>query len=199
MPYRRGPRGAAVLSSLAILSSVFVMSSLAVLSSLVACVHATVPVRLAQETKISVALLRDRRDALETAPVPDEVRSQLDARLAERNLIDDPFGDEAGLSPVRNTRQRLAAMASHSNDPILLLVETKVVFFEVLQGRYRWVVYAKLSAAHPKQLDAAAVREEEIPVFLDYEHEKEDAALVAASHTLADKAGQLLDGFLAAP
>ena len=176
-----------------------VLLSLGLLSSLGACVHAASPMRLEHETKITVALLQDRRDALETAPVPDEVRAQLDARLAERNLLDEPFDDEVALSPVRNTRQRLAAMAARSHDSLLLLVETKVVFFEALQGRYRWVVYAKLSAAHPGQLDAAAVREDEIPVFLDYEHEKEGAALNAAAHTIADRAGQLLDGFLAAP
>src|SRR5207237_343193 len=83
----------------------------------------------------------------------------------------------------------LGQVARAGDAPYALLIETKVAFYELLQGRYRWVVYGKVSLARREDLPGAAAADVEAPVFLLYDHEKEAEALRAAAPTLAQAAG----------
>lgn len=170
----------------------------AALVLLPACIHSPPSMRLPDPAPIVVALLLDRQDGPGATAVPAELAARVSARLAERNLIEHSLGDAADeLGAGRNTQQRLSQLSRGAGEaPYLLLIEAKVSFFELLQGRYRWVVNARITVARTASLAAAASVDVEAPVYLTYEHEREPEALRAAADTLADRTGALLDGFL---
>ena len=157
------------------------------------CVHRAPPARLSQPAAISVAMLLD---AEAVSAVPAELQDAVTSQLAERNLEATSIDAPEALAATRNTQQRLAQLSRSSATPYVLLLETKVTFYEILQGRYRWIVNARISVARKDDLAGGASIEVEAPVFLLYDHERAPEALRAAAATLADKAGALVDNFL---
>ena len=163
---------------------------------LCACVHRTPPQRLAQPAAAAATLLFD--SAAGAGELPDEVEQGVLRELSSRNLDPRPQPPSA-LGGTRNTQQRLALLARTGDAPYVVLLETRVIYFDILQGRYRWVVYGRATVARKDNLQGAAQSEFELPVFLTYEHEKEPEALRTAAFALADRVGALLDNFLGAP
>lgn len=164
-----------------------------------ACVHKAPPQRLAQMAPVTTALVVDRRDGGGIDAMPQEVDDRVARELSSRNLEERPLDAASALGGTRNTQQRLALLAKAGDAPYVLLLETRVAYYDVLQGRFRWVVYGRATIARKDDLPGAATSEFELPVFLLYEHEKEPEALKAAAGALADRTGALLDNFLAAP
>jgi len=163
-----------------------------------ACLHRLPPQRLATPLPISVTMLEDRGD--ETFALPDEVAARIGQDLEQRNLVVRALAPEPMLGGGHNSQQRFATANSNSGDAAFaLLIETRVAYYDLLEGQYRWVVYAKLTASRRGSQLQPAVDESEIPVFLQYAHQKQDAALDAASRVLAEKAAALIDGFIAPP
>src|SRR5205814_1245435 len=100
------------------------------------------PQRLAEAARVATALLVDGAEG--AATVPDEVTRRVAQELSARNL--EPLETPAA-GTTRNTQQRLALLARAGEAPYVLLVETRVVYYDALQGRYRWVVYARATVA----------------------------------------------------
>ena len=168
----------------------------------IGCIHRPAPVRLAQSTALSLAVVIDREHEILKSHIegaPDEIVSRLQASLEERNVAARPVAEEkrAALEASRDTKKRLADLNAAAGDAsLILLAETRVVFYELLQGRYKWTVYAKLTVARKDDLPNAASAEVDIPVFLLYDHEREPEAMRAAAPGLAERAATLVDDFL---
>jgi hypothetical protein len=174
-----------------------VLRGIAAALLLCGCIHRALPARLTQPAPISAALLMDGGEGI--AALPPEVSEAVSRELSSRNL--DPREVEAAqaLGGSRNTQQRLALLSRADEAPFVLLLETRVVYYDELQGRFRWVVYARLSVARRDDLAGAASSDFEVPVFLVYEHDREAEALRAAAAIISDRTGSLLDSFFAAP
>ncbi len=163
---------------------------------LAGCLHRVPPQHLAQPVPIAVAMLEDRGG--ETRALPDDVRARVAQELDERNLIVREIAPEPLLGGARNSQQRFAALQAASGDAAFaLLVETRVAYYDLLEGQYRWVIYAKITAGRRGAQLQPAIDDSDIPVFLLFDHEREDEALKQASRILAEKAAALLDGFIA--
>jgi hypothetical protein len=170
-----------------------------VVLALAGCVHQAPPQRLPQAAPVSAALVVDSRDGAGIEEMPQEVQQRVAGELSSRNLEPRALDAAATLGATRNTQQRLALLARSGDAPYLLLLETRVVYYDLLQGRFRWVVYGRATVARRDDLQGAASSDFEVPVFLSYQHEKEPEALRAAAGALADRTGALLDNFLGAP
>jgi len=162
--------------------------------ALAGCIHQAPPQRSPQAAPLAAVLLIDRADSADALPA--EVQERIEQEIAQRNLEARSL-DASALGGTRNTQQRLAQLARVSPDaPWLLLLETRVVYYDLLQGRFRWIVYGRATVARRDDLNGAASSEFEVPVFLSYEHEKEPEALRAAARALADRTGALIDNVL---
>ena len=167
------------------------------------CLHRPPPVRLARNTSVAVAIFVDR-DLTSTQSaddsVPDELAASLSDSLEQRNLQPRVIPSEAlaDLQATRDSKQRLQKLSERKSieSPLLLMIETKAVFYELLSGRYKWIVYARLTLAKRGELGAATPLETDVPVFLLYDHERELEALRAASSVIAERAGGLVDGYV---
>jgi hypothetical protein len=127
-------------------------SALLPLLFLISCVHRAPPARLAQPAAIAVAMLLDGEAV---SAVPDELQEAVAEQLAERSLTATPVDAPEALAGTRNTQQRLAQLSRSTAAPYVLLLETKVTFYEILQGRYRWIVNARISVARKDDLPGA--------------------------------------------
>ncbi|MBW1881200.1 MAG: hypothetical protein JRJ84_22835 [Deltaproteobacteria bacterium] len=167
-----------------------------------ACVKPKPPVVSATADPVALAPLRTDFATNEVVPAPERLREALTNTLEERNLKPRPVA-EAELAELfgagRNSRHRLERLAvSDDGATLLVLVEAECTFFAQVAGRYRWIVAVKLTFADRDDLDAALVRAFDVPVFLQFSHEKEDAALAEATPNIERKLGEMLDEILAA-
>ena len=165
---------------------------------LAACIHKAPAQRLPQAAPLAAALVADRRDGAGVEELPAEVQDRVFQEVSAHNLEPRAVDGAATLGTARNTQQRLALLARGGDAPYLLLLEARVAYYDTLQGRFRWVVYARATVARRDDLLSAAASEFEVPVFLLYEHDREPEALKAAAAALAERTGALLDSFLAA-
>src|SRR5438309_1905731 len=105
------------------------------------CIHHVPQARLAQATPIAVVTYVDRAEQPAAMDMPPEVTAAIHESLAARNLVP---RDVPGNPKLRNTNQRLAELGKQAGDAsLVMLVETKVVYFDEMEGRYKWTVYAK--------------------------------------------------------
>ncbi len=162
------------------------------------CIHRVPPQRLETPLPIALVLLEDRGD--ETRALPDAARARVADELEERNLTVREVAPEPLLGGAHNSQQRFAALQAASGDAAFtLLVETRVAYYDLLEGQYRWVVHTRLTAQRRGAQAQPARDEADIPVFLQYEHEREDQALESAARVIAERAAMLIDGFIAPP
>jgi hypothetical protein len=162
-----------------------------------ACIPRIPVQRLPAATPIAVAYVVDPSFAGDATTAPDQLKAAVTEALAERNL--QPV--EMPLEVVRKARltdSRMASMREANTDaPFLLLVELRVQFFSALDGRYRWEVGTSLTA---ERRAGTQVKDPfEVPIVLMYDHEKQDAAMIAAAPDISSRLGVLLDGLLASP
>ena len=164
----------------------------------------SVPVqKLAEPTPIRVALVADAVHSRAVQPVPDALATALLEVIEKRNLVPQIVAPETigeTFGRLRDSRRRLEWMAARPGPAeLLLLVETRAVFYSQLSGRYRWTVYTKLSLARAG--DPAGARSErfDLPAVLRYDHQRAPAALAAAADGIARRLGRLVDERVAAP
>jgi len=169
-------------------------------AALSACVSVrSTVVKAPRPTSVCVVALLDREDSRGVEPVPARVAERVGAALTERNL--QPSALAAGLwegefASRRTTAHRVAWMASHTDAELLLLLETKAVFYSALNGRYRWTVDGKATLVRRASPADATTGSFELPAFLDFEHEREARALEAGAAPIAEKIGSLADSVL---
>lgn len=158
------------------------------------------PAAAANPTPAAVAGVVDRADERAVDPLPKELVARLDAVLQERNLPPHAIADAAvtqAFAGRRTTPQRLAWLAERADGaPLLLLVETEVAFYSQLEGRYRWTVEVHLTIASTSDPGASVTRSFEVPVFLQFHHEREPEALDAAAPVIERRLASLVDAWL---
>ncbi len=168
---------------------------------LCACVQRAPVLKVQEPTAVSVAFVRDGEHQGGVFAVPDALKRQIASELGKRNLDVREIAFEQyekAFAQTRDSRRRLEKLRQLAKDaPYVLLVETTASFFSQISGRWRWQVQAKLSAARRDGGDAVDDAFN-LPTIVDFEHEKEDAVLSAASALLAERAGALMDDFLGA-
>ncbi len=160
------------------------------------CVHSPRVVRMPEKTPVAVAFVLDGEHDSAVADVPDALKAKVLEQLKARNLDPKvlPFASYAPLfEPVRDTQRRLAKLAN-GGAPLVLLVETKAVFFSPLNGRYRWMIYARLTASK-KEIAPLTVSMDQ-SAFVDFQHQKEQEALTVTAQSIANRVGAVLDDYL---
>jgi glycosidase len=167
----------------------------AALALLAGCIHRIPVAHLATPTRLTATFYVDQNDTRQLLPMPDEVTSAVREQLTLRNVQ----VTEVERAPGKTSSQRLSALvAAAAGAPLVMLVESKVVYFDQMQGRFKWTVYARITLARPDDLASATTKEFDIPVFLRFDREKEHEALVEAGPAIAERAGQLADEYLGA-
>ncbi|MBL8921635.1 MAG: hypothetical protein JNJ54_22430 [Myxococcaceae bacterium] len=150
--------------------------------------------RLENATPILVGYIVDPTYSGAPTTAPDTLKEAIARTLEERNLS----VVEAPLEVLKDQRitdtRRAALEASQPDAPYVLLVELRVHFFSQLDGRYRWEVGAALTAARRGGVTTKDAFE--VPVVLVYDHEKQRAAMNAASQDIAIRLASLMDGLL---
>jgi hypothetical protein len=139
------------------------------------------------------ALLVAALEPLADAP-PRGLPPRAEARLVEalRGVgLDVAPVPAADFGPALHTRrtpeQRTAWLQSQAGDgaPLLVVVAAEAHFYSQIEGRLRWTVSVELLLAAPSASDRPVVHHFEVPVFLQFLHEKEDAAVDAAAPVIA--------------
>lgn len=159
------------------------------------CIPKVPQQKLASATPILVGYVVDPSYAGAPTTAPDALKEAITKALADRNLtvVEAPL---SALGTGNITDSRKAALKAHQPDaPYVLLVELRVHFFSQLDGRYRWEVSTAITASRSGGVETRDAFE--LPVILQYDHEKESAAITSASTDIATRLGVLLDGLLA--
>lgn len=162
-----------------------------------ACVTpAPAPRRLPSAEPVLVALALD---GVEVAG-KRAFEEALAALLAERNLSptwEDLEGAGDGAAEATEVRlHRLQAHAAAAGVPQVLLVEVRPTYYAQMDGRYRWTVAARVVVRGAGSEAASAEETFAVPVFLRFDHEREDAALVAARPRLLRRVRRAVDTYL---
>jgi hypothetical protein len=163
------------------------------------CIKARPPVVAVASEDVAVAPVRVESHSRTVLPAPARLEDGLLATLSERNLrpMTVPDAEIPGLLGRGNGRMRLEQLAARdASAELLVLVEAEPSFYAQVAGRYRWTVAVTLTLADRADLDAAQVLSFDVPVFLQFSHEKEDAALAEATPVIQRKLGEMLDVLL---
>ncbi len=171
--------------------------SLVVLLAASACIPRVPVQRLPALTPIVVAYVVDPSYSGEATTAPGTLKAAVAEVLAERNLRPVELPLEV-VKDAKLTDARMAAMRANENvAPFLLLVELRVQFFSQLDGRYRWEVGTAVTA---ERRSSTQVKDAfEVPVVLQFDHEKQPAAIVMAADDIKGRVAVLIDGLLASP
>jgi len=165
--------------------------------ALLSCVPKTAPVRAKVAMSVAAGFVNDRDEGQGLEPLPDAAIAPTIAVLAERNLRAKTVGRETvdvAFRMKRTTPLRLGVLANGNDDAdLLLLVETRTRFYSQLNGRYRWTVDAKITLAKREAREEAVSSSIDVPVFLDFDHQREREALVVAGPRIADEVARLAD------
>jgi hypothetical protein len=163
------------------------------------CLHRPPNLKLTTPTPIAVAYVVDRRDQ-PGGEVAQELIDKVNAALVSRNLQPQQIPAEVygpTFLSMRSSPQRLAFIANQAgNAPLVLLVEIKPIFYDFLNGRFKWSVYFRLTLSKREDLSSAATDETEEPVFLLLDHEKEREAQQAAATAVGERVEKFIDSFL---
>lgn len=166
-----------------------------VLIALLGCLGHAPPVKAPRALELGVVGVVDsvREEQVEGAPVALTAAIERQARLRG---LSPTLADVSALLPAfqrqRDSHARAAAVPLSGD--ATLIVETTPAFYSEMNGKYRWTVAVTLTL-----LPTDRVERFDVPVFLQYHHEREQAAVAAATPVVARRVGQLLDAWLSAP
>jgi glycosidase len=163
------------------------------------CLKPLPVIRLSRPTPIAVAYLRD--DALKNLiyDVPQNLPELVGKQLATRNLVQQvvPLTRfKAAFDRLRDSGRRQDYLTRLAGDgDALVLVETKVLFYSQLSGRYKWTVHVKLAIRDLAKPETSIVRELEAPAFMTFDHEREAEALASVAGVVAKGVASLVDAY----
>lgn len=150
---------------------------------------------------VSVALVVEPAEGRAPLDPPEAVAAAVDAVLSARKLTPTRVNAASWAEVFTNKRtsaQRLGWLVEQPGQTLVMLVETHASYYSEMNGRYRWTVSTNATLV-PRDRPAEAVTSSfEIPVFLNFYHQKEDAALEAAVPVLSRRLGELVDAWLSA-
>jgi hypothetical protein len=176
---------------------------LAPLLLLLACAPKTRPAALSPVVPTLYAgLLQPQAPGAAAGPIPRAVQDEATRLLVQRGLTPTVLPEGAlrdGLGPARTHPQRLAYLAGEAKGAgLLVMMETEALFYAQIEGRNRWTVRVRLTISPQDDLNQALVEEFEVPVFLQFLHEKEDRAVEEAGPLIARRLAAALDQVVAA-
>ena len=156
------------------------------------------PVGLDAPASAAVVGLLAPMDGEVVQPLPDRVADRLDGLLVARNLTPARVeGGAAPLSRLQTTSQRAAWVADQADGAqYLLLVETTATYTTQIEGRFRWTVDVTATIAPTDDPTAGATKTFRVPVFLQFAHEKERAAVAEAAVVIERQVARHLDQWL---
>ena len=88
---------------------------------------------------------------------------------------------------------------NHPESDLVLVIQTKAEYFAQMQGRYRWVVTAHLVLTDPQALSRTIEETVEIPVFMQFHHERDEAVLESAVPALEQVVVKMFQSWQRAP
>ena len=129
---------------------------------------------------------------------PAAVHKRIDKQLEARQLTARPVRDfDSALATRRGTARRMSWLVEHAQGaPLVLLVETAAFPFAQVEGRNRWTVEVTLSIGRVDAAEDRATTQFNVPVILQFLHEKEDRAVEEAATVIERKLSRLLDDYL---
>ena len=130
-----------------------------------------------------------------TLDVPEKFEATVVQSLNNRHAITrlpvDQYPDDLARRSL--PAQRAHRLSDHAkNSGVFVLVEAKARFYSQLRGQNRWVVSVETTAFNANHPDETLTRSFEVPVFLQFTHQREAEALESAAPTIAVKLKRLL-------
>lgn len=167
---------------------------------LAGCLARQAPEAAPSPLPVATLSVLEHIDGRAPEPVPGAFEQALAAVLGASNLPASPAAGPVREEALgsRTLARRLEALDAATTTPLVLVVETSAEYFSQLNGRYRWTVSVRMALAQDGAPGGALLREFGVPVFLEFHHEREPEALVAAAPLVARKleglVGELLSG-----
>jgi hypothetical protein len=161
-----------------------------------ACLKPSPPLQTGAGRPLRVVNLLDAADDGPTRDTPDRFDSAVLTEASRRSLVPALVQEPRPLEPLTATRETAPRVRLLAPDPAagaVLLVETRPVYYSELNGQYRWTVGVVVTLAGA---ETPYTRSFDVPVFLQYHHEREDEAVNAASPVVARQVGEVLDAWL---
>lgn len=171
-----------------------------VLMLLFACLPKQAPVQSLSPLPTDLVAVANLLESRDVRDGPAALYSAMEGLLQQRNLLPQRVEPEIWTAEFANRRspgQRVLFLAERGpTERVVLLVDTTASFYSQMSGRYRWTVAvdAQVRAA-PADKNPLSVQFE-VPVFLDFDHEREDAAIAAAVPVIQHRLASLLDEWL---
>lgn len=163
-----------------------------ILSMFLGCGARVATVKAPVSMDVSLAAARNNLDDRQVMALPEPLLDRISAQLVARNLSPSAV-PLSTISSTRLTARRLAIL-SDDGAPLVLLVETEAMYTTQMEGRLRWTVSVTLS------LDPAdgepTTSDFSVPVFLQFQHQDADDALLGAAPIIERHVGYLLDEYL---
>ncbi len=155
---------------------------------LMACLKAPTPLQAPEALPVTVAAVVDSYDDATTEPATDRVLKPLLEVVSAHGLVP---AEAPVAADARSTEDRLAALGAEG---VVVLVELAPRFSSQMTGRYRWTVDARVHLVAPG--GEGGERTVEVPVFLYYAHEQEQAAAEAAVPVVAREVSALIEDWI---
>jgi hypothetical protein len=159
-----------------------------------ACLRPAPVVRAPESTRAAVSFVIDAEHGNEVGEPPALLEERVLEQLTARNLVPERAALDPAFAQVRDSERRLAKLVRGTDAPLAVLVEAKAIYSSPMNGRWRWTVHARLTALRREH--AALTRSMDLSTFVDFEHEREPAALSAAAPAIAERTGAMLDELL---
>ena len=128
--------------------------------------------------------------------VPDALSAQVQKALNKVGVQASPmavsdYPDNLNKRTMANHRAAALVEAGKPSG-LLVLVEAEATFYSQLRGQNRWVVRVEATAVSPGSPENAIVRRFDVPVFLNYTHQREAEALTSAGPTISRRVERLV-------
>lgn len=170
------------------------------LALLTGCIKQADVVKAPSPMDATVIGVLDPQDGGPVTGLPDRVTDRVSRALTARDLTPAPLATDAFAADFGNarvTKQRVAWLAKGAGDaPLVVLIEAQALYYSQIEGRNRWTVDVTATIADPDQPEAALTSTFEVPVILQFVHEKEPRALEEAAPIIERQVGHLLDQYL---
>jgi hypothetical protein len=172
-----------------------------VLILLFACLPKQAPVQSIQALPTDVVVVANLLESREVRDGPTALYTAMEELLQARNLQPkrvEPLAWTAEFGNRRSPSQRILFLTERAEaGEVVFLVDTTASFYSQMSGRYRWTVAVEAQLRGSKADKNPVSLNFEVPVFLDFDHEREDAAIAAAVPVIQHRLAALLDEWLA--
>lgn len=165
------------------------------------CLPKQQPVQAASQIPTTFVGVMQTQESASVGDLPAAVQARLVQTVSERNLAPETlpaasWGEVFAKRRSTEPRARWLVEQGGVTHGLILLVETEVSFYAQLQGRYRWTVDVRATITGADDVSAGTTETFSVPVFLLFDHEREEEALMEAGPDIARKVGVMLDWYV---